>query len=129
MALVPAFFEPYAEDIVARVPMRDGLSVLETACGTGIVTESLRKALPNSTRMIATDLNEGMVTFGRQRLGTQAAVEWKVADAMALPFDDDATQISALTGAVAAALARECGSEPCRGKCGRSSGERLVRQL
>ncbi len=41
----------------------------------------------------------------------------------------DATQISALTEAVAAALARECGSEPCRGKCGRSSGERLVRQL
>ncbi len=45
--LVPAFFEPYAEDIVARVPMRDGLSVLETACGTGIVTERLRKARQN----------------------------------------------------------------------------------
>ena len=85
--LGPAFFAPYAEDIVARVPMRDGISVLETACGSGIVTKHLRKALPGSARLVATDLNEGMVALARQKLGAEA-VEWEVADAMSLPFAD-----------------------------------------
>ena len=31
-------FEPYAEDLVRRVPSREDLRVLEIACSTGIVT-------------------------------------------------------------------------------------------
>lgn len=47
------------------------------------------KILPAGGKLVATDLNEAMVTFARQKLGSEAAVEWKVADAMALPFEDE----------------------------------------
>ncbi len=44
----PMLFEPYAEDLVARLNVRDRMRVLEVACGTGIVTRHLRDALPLS---------------------------------------------------------------------------------
>ncbi len=37
--LGPLLFETYADDLVARLPKQEGSSVLETACGTGIVTQ------------------------------------------------------------------------------------------
>jgi hypothetical protein len=37
--LGPLLFHPYADDLVARVPVNPAMRVLETACGTGIVTE------------------------------------------------------------------------------------------
>ncbi len=40
--LSPMFFQPYAADLVARISMPDDAAVLETACGTGIVTRLLR---------------------------------------------------------------------------------------
>src|SRR5579862_6686982 len=80
-------FEPYAADLAGRLPQRDGLRVLETACGTGIVTRRLREALPPSATLVATDLNEAMVAFAREALA-DAAIEWRVADAQALPFAD-----------------------------------------
>ncbi|MDX6577577.1 MAG: hypothetical protein QOE96_3530, partial [Blastocatellia bacterium] len=55
--LGPALFEPYASDLVERLNVSDGASVLELACGTGIVTRRLRDRLPRGVRVIATDLN------------------------------------------------------------------------
>jgi len=86
--LGPCLFEPYAADIVERVKVRDGGAVLETACGTGIVTRRLRNKLPASVRLVATDLNEAMLAYAADKLGNDGAVEWKQADATALPFDD-----------------------------------------
>ena len=43
--LAPLFFEPYADDLAARLPVRDGMTVLEIACGTGIVTRRLVERL------------------------------------------------------------------------------------
>lgn len=34
-------FEPYADNLVARLPKQNDISVLETACDTGIVTQRL----------------------------------------------------------------------------------------
>ncbi len=39
--LGPLLFEPYADNLVARLPKQNDISVLETACGTGIVTQRL----------------------------------------------------------------------------------------
>ena len=39
--LGPVFFHHYADDLAARLPVTPGMRVLETACGTGIVTERL----------------------------------------------------------------------------------------
>jgi ubiquinone/menaquinone biosynthesis C-methylase UbiE len=86
--LGPALFEPYASDIVGRVNVREGASVLELACGTGIVTRLLREHLPRNARLIATDLNEAMLAYAAHKFRPEEAVEWKRADASDLPFDD-----------------------------------------
>jgi len=92
--LGPVMFEPYAADLLARVPMREGLRVLEIACGTGIVTRHLRQALPASASLVATDLNEAMLSYAR---ASQPAggVSWQVADAQALPFEDGSFDVVA----------------------------------
>ena len=84
----PMLFEPYAEDLVARLQVRDGLRVLEVACGTGIVTRRLRDALPSDAALMATDLSEPMLGFARRKFDGDASVKWQAADAMALPFAD-----------------------------------------
>jgi ubiquinone/menaquinone biosynthesis C-methylase UbiE len=85
--LVPLIFEPYAVDLAARVAALAPNDVLETAAGTGVLTRALGAQLAASTRIVATDLNQPMLDQAakRQQAGL---VEWKQADALALPFAD-----------------------------------------
>ncbi|MCP4201427.1 MAG: methyltransferase domain-containing protein [bacterium] len=85
--LVPLIFEPYADDLASRAQALEPASILEVACGTGVVTRSLSAALPGSCAITATDLNDAMVTHG-ETIGTARQVTWRQADAMALPFVD-----------------------------------------
>ena len=86
--LVPLLFEPYAQDLVSRLTDRRLDSVLEIAAGTGVVTRALAARLSESVSIVATDLNPAMLEQAAA-LGTERAVEWRQADAMALPFADE----------------------------------------
>ena len=86
--LGPVLFEPYAEDLVARLNVPEHATVLEIASGTGIVTRRLRDKLASSVKLIATDLNEAMLDYAKQKFQTDEYVEWKTADATELPFPD-----------------------------------------
>jgi SAM-dependent methyltransferase len=88
----PLLFEPYADELVARVPARDPLRVLELACGSGIVTRRLRAALPESAGIVATDLNEDMLGYAREAVPA-AGIEWRHADMQDLPFADGAFDV------------------------------------
>jgi ubiquinone/menaquinone biosynthesis C-methylase UbiE len=79
-------FEPYAEDMAQRLADLAGGTVLETACGTGIVTRALARALPGSVSIVATDLNQPMLDYAATKLGS-GNVRWQQADAQALPFE------------------------------------------
>ena len=58
----PVMFQPYAEDLARRVAERvAGGTVLETACGTGMLTRQLRAALAPDVRLVSTDLNQPML--------------------------------------------------------------------
>ena len=85
--LVPQFFEPYSQDLVKRLKSRHVSKVLEIAAGTGVVTRKMSAELPNNVSIIATDLNQAMIDRATA-VGTSRSVEWKQADAMALPFPD-----------------------------------------
>ncbi len=85
--LVPLIFEPYAEDLANRLASRTLARVLEIAAGTGVVTRNLASALPESTSIVATDLNQAMLDMA-SKVGTKRPVEWRQADAMQLPFED-----------------------------------------
>ncbi len=84
--LGPVLFEPYARDLAGRLDAKPGDRVLEIACGTGIVTRHLRERLPAGARLVATDLNEPMLEYARRKLAGTQGIEWRQADACALPF-------------------------------------------
>jgi ubiquinone/menaquinone biosynthesis C-methylase UbiE len=85
--LVPLIFEPYAVDLAGRAAALEPRDVLETAAGTGVLTRALAARLPPATPIVATDLNQPMLDQAAKRQ-QGGAVEWKQADALALPFGD-----------------------------------------
>ena len=85
--LVPLIFESYAADLVSRLKPRNPSRILEVAAGTGVVTRALASALPESTSIVATDLNQAMLDEAAA-VGTKRRVEWRQADATQLPFPD-----------------------------------------
>jgi SAM-dependent methyltransferase len=87
--LGPIFFHGYADDLAARLPVTPGMRVLETACGTGIVTRRLADRIRGHGALVATDLNEAMIAHGRANVpGASGLLEWQTADATKLPFPD-----------------------------------------
>ena len=86
--LVPLIFAPFATDLVARLATRTLAGVLEIAAGTGVVTRKMASALPDSVPIVATDLNQSMLDLAAA-VGTPRPVEWRQADAMQLPFQDE----------------------------------------
>jgi ubiquinone/menaquinone biosynthesis C-methylase UbiE len=86
--LGPSFFEPFANDMVARLDPSRNRSVLEIACGTGIVTRRLRDRLSTEARLVATDLNPAMFVLAQKKFDPKENVTWLEADAGVLPFAD-----------------------------------------
>ena len=84
--LGPFMFESYAEALAGRLPRKDRIRVLEVACGTGIVTSRLLRALPPGGTLLATDLTPAMLEVAKQRV-EDPRVEWRTADMGALPFE------------------------------------------
>lgn len=84
--MVPLLFRPYAKEIARRARALGPRRILETAAGTGAVTEALHEALPDS-EIVATDLNQPMLDVAAQRVRAQN-VTFQTADAQDLPFDD-----------------------------------------
>lgn len=88
MLLVPLIFEPYAADLADRLSATPLSRVLEIAAGTGAVTRALASVLPESVAIISTDLSQAMLDHAAA-VGTRRPVEWRQADAMQLPFNDE----------------------------------------
>ena len=82
--LVPAFFAPCAELLLDAAGAAAGERVLDVACGTGVVA---RTALGRGCVVTGTDVNQAMIETARS-LGD--GIEWRLADAAALPFADAA---------------------------------------
>lgn len=89
-ALGPYLFVDYAADLARRAAVTKPSRVLEIAAGTGILTRMLRNVLPDSTDLVASDLNPPMLEIARQKFSADERIEFQPADATALPFDDGA---------------------------------------
>ena len=84
--LVPLIFESYARDLAKRVAAAAPRDVLETAAGTGVLTRAMASRLPPAARIVATDLNQPMLDQAAKRRSGDRRIEWRQADALALPF-------------------------------------------
>src|SRR3954468_14105824 len=89
--LVPAVFQPYADDLASRVARHQPRAVLELAAGTGVLTRAMLAKLPG-VQITATDLNVAMVDVGSAHV---PAATWRQADAMQLPFGDASFDLAA----------------------------------
>lgn len=86
--LVPLLFAPYAGYLADRVKAHKPRSILETAAGTGILSQALVQILPVDVAITATDLNQPMIDHARiKSAGTR--ITWQQADAMQLPFPNE----------------------------------------
>src|SRR3990167_1187572 len=76
---------------ISQANLRPGLSVLDVASGTGDLAKLCAKSVGNTGKIIVTDINEDMLTLGRDRLtdaGFLSNVRYVQADAECLPFID-----------------------------------------
>jgi len=85
--MVPLVFAPYAEEVARRARTFMPGHILETAAGTGVVTEALHRALPDA-EIIATDLNAPMLDVAAARMRSNK-VSFEAADAQDLRFADE----------------------------------------
>ena len=78
--LVPAIFEPWAEELVDLAAPRPGERVLDVACGPGVVARlAARRAGPD--QVTGLDINPGMVAVARS-LPSELAISWQQGSAL-----------------------------------------------
>jgi ubiquinone/menaquinone biosynthesis C-methylase UbiE len=82
---VPAIFAEWAPLLVDLAGVGPGRSVLDVACGTGIVARTAADRLGDAGRVTGVDLNEGMLAVARR---VRPDLEWRHGDAADLPFPD-----------------------------------------
>src|SRR5262245_5940490 len=80
---VPALFGELARHLVDFTGVAPGRSVLDVACGTGIVARTVADRLNGGGRVVGLDLNEAMLTVARR---VRPEIEWRQGDAGNLPF-------------------------------------------
>ena len=85
---VPAMFGPLAEATLGRLPLTEHDSIVDVACGTGIVARTARARLGPRPRIAGVDLNEGMIGVARAAPEGGSSCEWHVCDVGAMPFED-----------------------------------------
>jgi ubiquinone/menaquinone biosynthesis C-methylase UbiE len=88
--MVPLIFEPFAADLARRAAAFSPDAVLEIAAGTGVVTRALAPKLSPGATYTVTDLNQPMLDYAAARQPPDSRIEWRQADALALPFEDAA---------------------------------------
>jgi len=87
---VPALFEGWARRLVDASAVAPGHSVLDVACGTGVVARAAADRVGRSGAVVGLDLNEAMLAVaGRLR----PDLRWQPGDACALPFEDDSFDV------------------------------------
>jgi ubiquinone/menaquinone biosynthesis C-methylase UbiE len=88
--MVPLIFEPFAADLAKRAAALSPGAVLETAAGTGVVTRALAPRLSPGASYVVTDLNQAMLDHAASRQPPDSRIQWRQADALALPFENAA---------------------------------------
>jgi ubiquinone/menaquinone biosynthesis C-methylase UbiE len=83
--LVQPLFRPFAEAIVERLNPAQGDSLIDVACGTGIVARIARNMLGPGARIVAVDVAPPMLAVART---VDASIDWREGNATALPVRD-----------------------------------------
>ncbi|HZR26962.1 MAG TPA: methyltransferase domain-containing protein, partial [Vicinamibacterales bacterium] len=80
--LVGPLFRPFAERLFDRVGPRGGDSVIDVACGTGIVARIARERLGLAAPIIGIDVAPAMLAVARV---VDPSIDWREGNAASLP--------------------------------------------
>jgi ubiquinone/menaquinone biosynthesis C-methylase UbiE len=80
--LVGPLFRPFAERLVTRAMLERGDSVLDVACGTGIVARVARERLGSDARIVGVDLAPAMLAVAH---AADSTIDWREGNAASLP--------------------------------------------
>lgn len=86
--LVPRMFGPSAERFLEAVSPKRGDSVLDVACGTGIVARTATAHVGPDGRVVGLDMLPDMLEQAQSTPPTERVVEWQQASADNMPFED-----------------------------------------
>ncbi len=81
-AIVPKLFRPWAELLLDRAELKATHSVLDVACGTGIVARLARERQKGAGKVVGVDVSAPMLAVARE---IEPAIDWREGDAAALP--------------------------------------------
>lgn len=84
--LVEPLFRPFAERLLNRLHPTPSDSLLDVACGSGIVGRIARQTLGPHTRIVGVDASPGMLAVARQ---IEPTIDWREGNAAALPIGTD----------------------------------------
>ncbi len=83
---VPAIAMPFSRDLLEAAGLEAGESVVDVACGTGIIARLAAERVGPRGSVAGLDVDPDMVEVARS---TSGDIDWRVADAGDMPFDDD----------------------------------------
>ncbi len=82
--LVGPLFRPFAEQLVARVALNRDDSMIDVACGTGIVARLARERLGPDAPIVGVDVAPAMLAVARS---VDQSIDWRQGNAAALPVN------------------------------------------
>jgi SAM-dependent methyltransferase len=81
-----ALFQEWCPLAIQAANVKTGDSVVDVACGTGVLAIAVSEHVGAKGKTIGVDINEGMLDIARSK---SSSVEWLNAPAEVLPFTDD----------------------------------------
>jgi ubiquinone/menaquinone biosynthesis C-methylase UbiE len=84
--LVAPLFRPFAEQLLARLQLQKGASLIDLACGTGIVARIARERLGPDARIVGVDAAPPMLAVARI---VDPTIDWREGSALSLPVGPD----------------------------------------
>jgi len=82
---LPALFEEWPDRILEAARIEPGESILDVACGTGVLALAAAERVGQNGSVVGLDINEDMLTVARRKA---SSVEWRHGQAENLPFLD-----------------------------------------
>jgi len=89
--LVPTIFAPWTDVLLDLANIGQNESILDIACGTGIVARTAAERLGGRNNLVGVDLNGGMLDVAKK---LNSEIDWVEADVTEIPFTDSSFDVA-----------------------------------